>query len=99
MVGGKHANRRPNAEVALSWDCAHSIMWYMIRMISRRLGFPMILVMGSGNAASMSALVVKVCVGAIVLGSLSNADVLTLYLLVGRFLNNSQNFVSSTETY
>ena len=78
--------------MVLSWDCAHSIMWYMIRMISRRLGFPMILVMGSGNAASMSALVVKVCVGAIVLGSLSNADVLTLYLLVGSFLSkNSQN--------
>ena len=74
-------------------------MWYMTRMISRRLGFPIILVNVSGNAASISALVVKVGVGAIVLGFLSNADVLALYLLVGRFLDSSQKFVSSTETY
>ena len=40
----------------------------------------------SGIAASMSALVVVVIVGAILLGFLSNADVLTLYLLVGKRL-------------
>ena len=40
----------------------------------------------SGNAASMSALVVLVIVGAISLGFLSNADVLTLYLLVAKRL-------------
>ena len=92
MVGGKHANKRPKVEAWLSWDWAHSIMWYMTQMISRRLGFPMILATGSGNAASISALVVKVGVGAIVLGFLSNADLLTLYSLVGSFLcKNSQN--------
>ena len=87
----KDVNKSPKGETVLSWDWAHSIMWYMTRMISRRSGFLMILATDSGNAASISALEVKVGVGAIVLGFLSNANVLTLYLLIGRFLNNSQN--------
>ena len=79
-------------DAVLSWDWAHSIMWYMTRMIFCRLDFPIILAIVVGNAASISALVVNVGIGVIVLGVLSNANVLALYLLVGRFLsNNSQN--------
>ena len=55
-------------------------------MISRRFGVPIILGGASGNAASISTLVVLVAVGAIPLGFLSNADVLALYSLVGKRL-------------
>ena len=91
MACGKHANRRPKGEAVLSWDWEHSIRWYMTRIISRRFGFPIILGGVSGNAASISALLVWETVGAILLGYPFKCRLLTLYLLVGYFLNTSQN--------
>ena len=74
----------------------------MTRIISCRLGVPMILGGVSGNAASISALSVLVNAGAILISCI-DADVLasirawkkkSVVLLVF-----SQRFVSSTETY